>query len=165
MQAGRVYEERIFSLLTTVIMTIVCGAMLFMFFYQLLVGPVGTRPMPDWFFLVMLLVFLAVGLNFARLTVRIDQRGISVAYGIINHNIRWENAVECYRDESSSLRYGGWGIRFGRVDGKWRLVFNVIGGDRVVIKKNRGVWDEFVFSTGNPEAVIEAVRQGIRDRR
>ncbi len=164
MQADRVYEERIFSLLTAVIMTIVCGAMLFMFFYQLLVGPVGTRPAPNWFFLVMFMVFLALGLNFARLTVRIDRHGISVGYGIIRHNIHWDNVTECYRDESSFLRYGGWGIRFGRANGKWRLVFNVIGGERVVIRQNRGMWDEFVFSTGDPERVMEAVRQGIRER-
>jgi hypothetical protein len=150
MQAGRVYEERIFSLLTTVIMTVICSAMLFMFFYQLLVCPVGTRPAPNWFFLVMFLVFLALGLNFARMTVRIDQHGISVGYKIIRHNISWGNVTECYREESSSLRYGGWGIRFGRVEGKWRLVFNIIGGERVVIGQNQGRWDEFVFTTNNP---------------
>jgi hypothetical protein len=67
MQQDKVYEERIFSLLTTVIMTVICSAMLFMFFYQLLVGPVGTRPAPNWFFLFMFLVFLALGLNFASM--------------------------------------------------------------------------------------------------
>ena len=71
--------------------------------------------------------------------------------------VLWENIEDCYIDEASAIRYGGWGIRLGRVDGKWRTVYNVIGGPRVVVSLNKGWIREFVFSTKNPEKVMRTI--------
>ena len=107
----------------------------------------------------MLLFFLALAVNFARLRIRVAPQSITVSYGIIKHSVPWENVIDCYLDRASAVRYGGWGIRLGRVGGKWRLVYNILGGPRVVLSLKTGIFREFVFSAQNPEGVIQAARQ------
>jgi hypothetical protein len=106
----------------------------------------------------MFLLFLIITINFSTLSIKMTSRSVVVGYGIFNRTIFWENIERCYSDEVSSIRYGGWGIRIGRVKGKWRLVYNVIGGPRVVLALKRGRFNEFVFSTRNPEEVMKVVR-------
>ena len=65
--------------------------------------------------------------------------------------ILWENIEDCYLDTASIVSYGGWGIRVGKVDDKWRLACNIIGIPRVMLSLNKGRFGEFVFSTKNPE--------------
>lgn len=159
-----IYEERIYSRWNILITGIVVLALLAMLVWQTTAGPLGTRPASNWFFAGMSLFFLFIGINFARLTIRVTTQGISAGYGIIRHYIPWSN-VEGYRmDETSTLTYGGWGIRMAWADGKRRLVYNIIGGPRVVIEKRQGSFPEFVFSTRNPEAVIKAIREGLGSR-
>ena len=159
MQVENIYEEKVFSRGLTVVLAVATISLLFVLLYQTIVGPIGTRPAPNWFFLAMFLLFLGLTVNFSNLSIRITPRYLSVGYGIFKHNISWENVGDCYLDEASTVRYGGWGIRIGRVKKKWRLVYNVIGGPRVVLSLNKGKFNEFVFSTNNPQKVIEIVKQ------
>ncbi len=153
------YEENIYSRWNIVIVGAVSLVLLGVFVYQLLAGPVGTRPTPDWFLLVMFLFFLALAVNFAQLRIRVTHQSITVSYGIIKHSVSWENVADCYLDRASAVSYGGWGIRLGMVGGKWQLVYNILGGPRIVLSLKTGTFREFVFSTRNPEGVIQAVRQ------
>ncbi|MBZ9571784.1 hypothetical protein KJA15_00360 [Patescibacteria group bacterium] len=143
----------------TSILTAFTAGFLFVLVYQILVGPVGTRPASNWFFLLMFLLFLGVTINFSRLSIRITHLSVKVSYGIFRHIITWENIKNCYLDEASIIRYGGWGIRIGRVKGKWRLVYNVIGAPRVVLLLKKGRFKEFVFSTEKPEEVMNIIRE------
>jgi hypothetical protein len=161
MQTKNFYEEKIFSKGITVVLAVLTTSLLFVLLYQTIVGPIGTQPAPNWFFLFMFLLFLGVMINFSRLTIRMTPRSISVGYGIIKHSILWENVEDCYLDEVSTIRYGGWGIRIAKVKGKWRLVYNVIGGPRIVLSLNKGKFKEFVFSTKNPEEVIKIAKERI----
>ena len=161
MQTDNIYEEKIFSRWTTGILAAVTASLLFVLIYQILVEPIGTRPAPNWFFLLMFLLFVGVMINFSRLSIRITTRSVNVGYGIFKHNIPWENAEDCYLDKASTIRYGGWGIRISRVKGKWRLVYNVMGGPRVVLSLKKDRFKEFVFSTKNPEEVMEVIKERI----
>ncbi|MFW0860293.1 MAG: hypothetical protein AAGB97_09125 [Dehalococcoidia bacterium] len=159
MQTNNIYEEKISSKWITGILAVTTAGFLFILVYQILIGPIGTRPAPNWFFLAMFLLFLGLIVNFSKLNIKMTPRYITVRYGIFKHKILWENVEDCYLDEASAIRYGGWGIRIGRVKGKWRLVYNVIGGPRVVLSLNKGKCKEFVFSTNNPQKAIETVKQ------
>lgn len=161
---GTIYKEKIYSGWNILIIGIVCLALLGVLIYQLMVGPLGTRPASNWFFVGMILFFLAVGINFATLTIRVTTQGISVGYGIIRHSIPWSNITDCRLDKASAVRYGGWGIRMGWADGKKRLVYNILGGPRVVVEKRQGSFPELVFSTRNPEGAIKAIREGLGER-
>jgi hypothetical protein len=161
MQAEYRYEETIFLWVLTAVLSIFPAVFLCIVVYQTLVGPLGDRPAPNWFFILMALLFLTITINFSKLSIKMTFRSVVVGYGIFKRTIPWENIERCYLDEVSSIRYGGWGIRIGRVKGKWRLVYNVIGGPRVVLSLKRGWFGEFVFSTKNPEEVMKVVRHMI----
>lgn len=161
MQTNSIYEEKILSKGITGILTIFTASLLFVLVYQILIGPIGTRPAPNWFLLLLFLLFLGVTINFSRLKIRITLQSINAGYGIFKHKVSWEDVVDCYLDKASTIRYGGWGIRIGRIKGKWRLVYNVIGGSRVVLSLKKGRFREFVFSTKKPEEVINLVKQQI----
>ncbi|MDO9536480.1 MAG: hypothetical protein Q7J85_14410 [Bacillota bacterium] len=152
------YKESNFSKFTAGIFVLVIGGLLFTFIYQILVGPLGTNPASNGFLVIMILIFLAAAVNFSRLSITINPRGVLVGYGIIKHIIPWESIEGCYLDKTSAVMYGGWGIRLGRVKGKWRVVYNIIEGDRVVLMLNRGWYREFVFSTRNPQKVIDIIK-------
>ena len=161
MQIENIYEEKLFSKGLTVTLAAVTAGLLFVSLYQIIVGRRGIRPAPNWFFLVMFLLFLGLTVNFRNLNIKMTPRYISVGYGIFKHNIPWENVEDCYLDEVSTAKYGGWGIRIGKIKGKWRLVYNVIGAPRVVLSLNKGKFKELVFSTDHPQKVIEIVNQKV----
>ena len=161
MQAEKLYEETIFLWVFTAVLSIVTAGFLVLLVYQILVGPLGERPAPNWFFLLLALLFLVITITFSRLNITITSRAVTVGYGWFRRTIPWDTIERCYLDEASSIRYGGWGIRIGRVKGTWRLVYNVIGGPRVVLAVKRGIFREFVFSTSNPEEVMAVIRQRI----
>jgi len=158
------YEERILSRWNVAIMAIVVFALLAALLYQLIVGPLGTEPAPNEFFIGMILFFIALGINFAVLTIRIRVDGVTVGYGIIRHHLEWGNIVGCRLDEVSAVRYGGWGIRTACVGGKRRLVYNIIGAPRVGVEKRAGRHHELAFSTRNPEAAMKAINEGLGKR-
>lgn len=162
MQKNIIYEEKVMSKVTTVTLGFFAACLLFLFLYQNLIGPVGTRPAPDWLILGMFLFILCVAINFSKLTISMTQESMCVAYGIFKRNIRWVDIEECFFDTISEIRYGGWGIRFVKAGGKWRLVYSVFGGARVVLKLKKGRFNEFAFSTKNPEEVIKIINQKIR---
>jgi hypothetical protein len=159
MHSDYLYEETIFLWGLTALLSIFTAVFLFLLVYQSLVGPLGEDPAPNWLLLYMSLLFLFITITFRALSIKMTARSVVVGYGIFTRTIFWENIERCYSDEVSSIRYGGWGIRIGRVKGKWRLVYNVIGGPRVVLALKRGWFGEFVFSTKNPEEVMKVVRQ------
>lgn len=100
--------------------------------------------------------------NFNKLSIKITTRSITVGYGVLRHIVSWDDVKGCYQDEVSAIgSYGGWDIRMGKVKGKWRLVYNVIGCPTVVLELDKGRFKEFVFSTKNPEMVLEIARQQI----
>jgi hypothetical protein len=166
-----IYEETIpFPFMKLVLGGFIACALLFLglFVYQILMGPVGAEPAPDWVYLIMFLWFAgftALIRNFNKLAIMITNRHIAVRFGVFKRAIPWGNVNGCYLDKASAIgRYGGWGIRIGRVKDKWRLVYNVIGSPTVVLELEEGRFREFVFSTKNPERVMEiATKQTLRN--
>ena len=72
-----------------------------------------------------------------------------------------ENEINAILDETSMIRYGGWGIRIGRFGGRWRLIFNVIGKKGVLLQLNQGKFREFVFSTNSPKEIIKIIKDQV----
>ena len=165
MQVDEVYREKIPFLvgkLVVLLMIGLTGLFLGLFVYQLIVQPVGEDPAPNWYYLVMFLVFLVISVlmvNFRELTVIATSQGITIAYGRIKYTIAWNNVKGYYLDTNTGLSYGGWGIRVGFARGKSVLVYNVIGYSRVVLELSEGKFAQFAFSTRQPEAVIDMVQK------
>jgi len=164
METNNIYEEKIFSKWTTGIVGLFTIGFLFVLIYQIFVGPIGANPAPNWFFLLMFLLFLGVMINFNMLNIKMTPQFIIVGYGIFKDKIFWENIEDCYLDKTSAIRYGGWGIRIGRVNKKWRQVYNTPGEPRIVLSLKKGeFFKEFVFSTKNPEEVMKIIKERIKN--
>jgi len=164
MNGNSMYEEHIVSKWTVIILGAFAAGLFIAYLYQVLGEPLGTRPAPDWFLLGMSLFFLAILLNFYKLRIRISGSGVSAGYGVVSHSVDWDNIQDCYVDKASTIQYGGWGIRLGRVKGKWRLAYNTLENPRVVVKVKQGRFSEFVFSTSHPDQVAEIIGRRIGRR-
>ena len=160
-----IYEEnRSFLLGKLAFILMVCITLLFLFLYvyQTVSGPLGTKPAPDWFYLVMFILFIGISYlvsNFQSLKIRMNSRGITVAYGRFKYAITWDNITECHLDDRPGFQYGGWGIRMGKNQGKWILVYNVINAPLVVLELVKGRFGYFAFSTGNAGDVMGIIEQ------
>ena len=163
MSADELYEEKLpFPLITVVTAVIFLIALLMLVLYvvQLVAGPIGNNPAPDWLYLVMFFLMAVTTFliaNFRVLVIRITDQTITVAYGIVKRTIPWGDIESGFRDESPTFGYGGWGARIARIEGRWRLAFNVIGASGVVLHLRKGRVREFMFSTKDPEQVLDIV--------
>ncbi|MDH7556081.1 MAG: hypothetical protein QHG94_04010, partial [Candidatus Methanosuratincola sp.] len=61
-------------------------------------------------------------------------------------------------DQASAVRYGGFGIKAGIYEGRKRLVYNVTGAKRVVLRVKGRKYDEFVFSTKRPDELMRVIK-------
>jgi len=165
--ADELYEENLpFPLITVVMVIILLIALLMfvLFLVQLIAGPIGNTPAPDWFYLVMFIIMSATTFliaNFRVLVIRITGQLVTVAYGLMKRTIPWGDIEEGFPDSSSPLGYGGWGDRIARIEGRWRLAFNVIGASGVVLRLRKGRVREFMFSTKNPQQVLDIITRQI----
>jgi hypothetical protein len=158
MDSDYIYEEKIFAKVIGGLLGVVSAIMLIVLIYQITVGPLGDSPELTIFFLIMFIIFFLLTLNFARLIIRISFQSVTVGYGIIKKRIPLENIENCEIDKTSAVRYGGAGIRTARIKGEWILVYNVVGGKRCVLKLKEGRFKKFVFSTKNPEEVVNVIK-------
>jgi len=156
MEKDIVYEEKIFPKKEMWILGIVIILSFFLLGYQFFVDYRAI----DWALLLAFLVLMVVMYSFRKFNIEMTSDAIIVEYGFGKRTILWEKIGDCYLDKASIIRYGGFGNRIARVNGKWRDVYNVIGYPRVVLSlKNSGFFKEFVFSTKNPEEVIKIIKQ------
>ena len=159
------YRERVFSGLLAVIPGSVALVLLSLFVYARLSG-IFEEPSTPWFFLGTGVFLVLTTINFLYLVVTISRAGVSTRFGVLSHNVPVNDVKGIYKDNASSLSYGGYGVRFGRVNGKLRVVYNVAGAPRVVVQLSRENDREFVFSTKKPDEAMKAIVEvaGIRGK-
>jgi hypothetical protein len=158
MDSDYIYEEKIFAKVIGGLIGVVSAIMLIILIYQIMIGPLGDSQELTIFFLIMFIIFFILTLNFARLIIRLSFQSVTVGYGIIKKRIPMENIEDCEIDKTPAIKYGGAGIRTARINGEWVLVYNVVGGPRCVLKLKEGRFKKFVFSTKNPEEVVNVIK-------
>jgi hypothetical protein len=158
MNSDTIYEEKIFAKFIGGLLGAISVVMLIILVYQVMVEPLEEETWATWLFLIIFLAMLFLTIIFARFIIRITYQGISVGFGFVKKRIPWENIEDCEIDKTSAIKYGGAGIRMARVKGEWVLVYNVIGGSRCVLKLKEGKFKKFVFSTKNPEEVLNVIK-------
>ena len=163
MTSDTIYEETIpfpLGLIAAGIISAFAVLMLVLLVLQLTGGSLGSSPAPDWFYIVMFVFLFAIGVfvtNFRKLTIRLTSQSITVAFGMLKRTMLWGDIEDCSRDESPAFSYAGWGIRMTKVEGRWRLVYNVAGYPGVLLSLRAGRFREFVFSTKNAEQVLDII--------
>lgn len=161
MSSVALYEE---TLTWKLIIALVLGVLAFsagvvMYAYS---NDPDEDPMAPFAILIIVAVGLGTTLNFSRLSIRATPEGISVGFGRIRASFRWDQVEDCYPDSASAIRYGGFGIRGGRFEGKNRLVYNITGAPRLVLKVKGSKYDELVFSTKHPDELMRIIKSQIR---
>ena len=154
------FKERVPSVGITVILGLVTAGIGVFFLYSLIYGPVGSKPAPAWLLGVIFGLFVLVTVNFMAIRIRIDDLGVRVSYGLFAATLRWSDIVSC--EEESDAFYLGWGIRLGRLRGRWVWVYNVIGGRRVALLTKEGGPKGLVFSCRRVEEVMALVSDRIK---
>ncbi len=159
MSLDTVYEEDIPSKWVTRILTLATTFFVLLFIHQLIEGSEGDNPTVRAIFPILSLFFLGLLLIFRTLTVRMTTDNVTVAYGPISYSVPLKDITDVRADETSALRYGGAGIRLAPVGGKLRLVFSVIGGQRVIIGMSGRRIGELVFSTDRPDEIVKLIEE------
>jgi hypothetical protein len=155
---NNVYRERVFSGVLSILPGLIGMGLLGVSIYSWLNWTFGETPAP-WILLVVGILLLLAAINFAFLSIVVSYRGVTARFGLFSHTLPIDDIAGTYLDKASSIAYGGFGIRFGWVNGKRRLVYNVINAPRVVIQERRASNHEFVFSTRNAKAVMKAISE------
>jgi hypothetical protein len=89
---------------------------------------------------------------------------VSAGFGLIRHRMSVDNIAAVYQDKAPNTSYRGFGFRWGSVNGRRRLVYDVSDAPRVVIRQKQDSNREFVFSTRKPDLAIKAIRSVARQK-
>ena len=156
-----IYNERISAKFFASIFGFLALLLLFILLRQYFIAPEVPDQLPIWLILIFSLIVSTFAINFRYLSILITKESVSAGYGIFACEIPWDNIEGCYLDQTTALRYLGFGIRIAIVKGKWRLIYNVIAGPRVVLSLKTGRFREFVFSTKNPDEILRIINDRI----
>lgn len=123
----------------------------------------------DLDFLSILLVSLSVFflfymINYRRLEICITKDILLLKFGLFSWRVPLRNIAESKLDWMSKLAYfGGAGIHFMWVRGRYRASFNFLEYPRVVItyKDKIGPIQDLSFSTKNPESILKVLDETI----
>jgi hypothetical protein len=106
--------------------------------------------------------FLFYFINYRTLHITIDDQSVRLKFGVLSWVERAENIVSCEEDELNWLqRNGGAGVHFMMVDGRYRVSFNFLEHERVVLrlKRRRGPVRDVSFSTKKVGEIVEIVNR------
>lgn len=161
MEPDVIYHEKFAAKGFIAILSPVAAFMFFLLLFHLFVESIEPFLIMTIFFLAMFLFFLLLAVGFSTFSITMTGESMSIGFGIKKHKTPISQIIDCKIDDVSAAKYGGFGIRVARIEGKNRLVYNTIGTPRVVLTQKEGKFPEFVFSTKNPEEVINVIRAQI----
>jgi len=113
-------------------------------------------------FLVFACFFLFYSVNYRVLIIRITPEAIKLTFGIFKWTVPFNNIQNCSIDEIPAfMKYGGAGIHFMFIEGRYRASFNFLEYPRVVIafRNKVGPVQDISFSTRRPEEVLRNIRE------
>ena len=113
-------------------------------------------------FFPMGIIFIFLAVNFRKLDIAITNEALEVGWMYPKKVIPWENIESAKTDKDSNIIILGFGIRGTRYEGKWVLVYNVIFAKRAMVYLKTGKVQIFVFSTKQPEKVVELINTNIK---
>jgi hypothetical protein len=116
-------------------------------------------------FLFLALLFLFYSLNYRVLIIRLAREGLKLQFGLFKWTIPLENIETSSRDDNMPVlaKYGGAGIHFMFVRGRYRVSFNFLEHHRVLIAlRHPRIVRDVSFSTQRPDDVIHHLDVALR---
>lgn len=155
------YEERISSGRTTALFLVLTMIFLVLSVWRWTVLPLGAL---FYTFAALCMMFLFYVLNYRVLVIQISPSALKLKFGIFTWTVPLDNLESCRLDEiPAHLKYGGAGIHFMTVAGRYRASFNFLEYPRVVValKKKAGLVRDISFSTRRPEEVLRYIEGSV----
>lgn len=165
MTDGLVYEEKISSSRTEALFIGLAAIFFVLSIWRMSVAGLDALGIV---FLLFFVLFVFYCLNYRILIVRIAQDSLKLKFGFFTWTIPPEDIEEIRPDDDipALKKFGGAGIHFMFVRGRYRASFNFLEYPRVVIalKKKRGSVQDVSFSTRHPGDVIKLLRDAAAAR-
>ena len=159
-----IYDESLSSSRTTALFVF-----LMLIFLLLLLWRMNTAGL-DFLSIIFLFfsgIFLFYSLNYRKLTIRLTPDVLQLTFGIFHWAVPMDNVESCKLDDPSPFKkYGGAGIHFMFVDGRYRASFNFLEYPRVVtaLRGKRRVRD-ISFTTRQPDEVLRLIHKAAAARK
>jgi Ca2+/Na+ antiporter len=165
MTDGPVYEEKISSSRTEALFIGLAATFLVLSTWRMSVTGLDALGIV---FLLFFVLFVFYCLNYRILIIRITQDSLKLKFGLFTWTTPPEDIGEIRPDDDipALKKFGGAGIHFMFVRGRYRASFNFLEYPRVVValKKKRGSVQDVSFSTRNPSHVIRLLRDAASAR-
>jgi membrane protein YdbS with pleckstrin-like domain len=163
MMENILYNEKISSNLTSALFLV-----LTMIFSLLMLWRLDTSGLEllSGVFIFLTLLFLFYFINYRMLQLQITSQDLRLKFGIFYWRVPLENIEQCGLDDLPLIKkYGGAGIHFMTVRGRYRASFNFLEYPRVVVLliSKRGPVQDISFSTRRPEDIIRLIQGMLED--
>ena len=157
---GETYNEKLSSTKTEALFIVLTLVFLSLFAWRWL-----SSGWDGWAitFVCIFALFLFYVINYRTLKIYITSESLRLTFGIFTWTIAISNIKNCYIDEDTILRFGGAGIHFMWIKGKYRAFFNFLEFPRMVVtlKDKKGLVREIAFTTRHPEQVMHIIQSGL----
>jgi hypothetical protein len=157
---GETYNEKLSSTKTEALFIVLTLVFLSLFAWRWL-----SSGWDGWTitFVCIFALFLFYVINYRTLKIYITSESLRLTFGIFTWTIAISNIKNCYIDEDTILRFGGAGIHFMWIKGKYRAFFNFLEFPRMVVtlKNKKGLVREIAFTTRHPEQVMHIIQSGL----
>ncbi|NIS82912.1 MAG: hypothetical protein GTO14_22535 [Anaerolineales bacterium] len=160
-----IYGERLSSNRTEALFISLTILFLMLLIWQVRTG--SSNILSAAFFLFFIF-FLFYSLNYRTLIILLTSKSLKLKFGVFTWTIPLDNIGDCRHDDLPMLmRFGGAGIHFMLIRGRYRASFNFLEHPRVVIalKKKAGLVRDISFSTRHPDEVIQLLQSADLARR
>jgi hypothetical protein len=155
-----IYEEKVSSSITTALFAVLTLLFLVLTIWRWMAAGLGVLAIV---FLCLSALFLFYVINYRVLVIRVTKTDLILKFGILSWKLPLEDLGACRLDDAPGwIRYGGAGIHFALVGGQYRAFYNFLEYDRLLIdfKRKRGLVDAVVFSTKQPETIMNLLGSG-----
>ena len=144
--------------------TLALFAVLTAIFGRLLSWRLSSGDLDGWAiaFLVLAAFFLFYTINYRVLQIQLTGQALILRFGVFKWIVSAENISGIWLDHLPALkRYGGAGIHFMYVAGRYRASFNFLEYPRVlvILKHKAGPIQDLSFSTRHPKKLIDLIQQ------
>ena len=112
-------------------------------------------------FISMCIIFSFLTVNFRKLDILVTDENLAVSFGCSKRVFSLDNIEKAMTDKDAKPFVLGFGIRMTRFEKEWVLVYNVIFARTAVLHLKEGKARYFVFSTKNPEKIVEIINTNL----
>jgi hypothetical protein len=154
-----VYTERLSSKWTTALFAAL--TILFLALFAWRVGGAGIEALAV-VLLVLALVFFFYTLNYRVLRIELTRRELVLTFGLFKWRLPLENIAAYQLDQVPFvMRYGGAGIHFMLIRGRYRASYNFLEYPRVVValRRKAGPVCDLSFSTRRPDELLRCLQE------